>query len=360
MFRMVESGLPLGKVLVGVVTLGIVAAVVVFSVGRNDGQGISGTHFLASVANNAFAPLNDPAIGGVGGVFSAQSGAVPTLSSATSGTERPLITGGKQVDVFFAADQANVDAVIPATDGGTCTIGGAVSTCPGIASTKALYAVGRLAIFSCAGAWSVGGAATSSPACKASPVVMPDGGAPDTIRDVVDLLVDLTDRPTFKLSLADPDVAPYGFAARQALTANNGAGPVEGGGTGITASQFNDFVATGRIVLAIGITGAKTNVSGNTNGTQVGLIAVSSVARVLWSPAVTAPPYATSLASSTPDPNPWKVVDQPGNYAPIDQYAVAIRRSTPDAVRQAAAQAFISFVRGQGQVVLGTYGYTHI
>jgi molybdate transport system substrate-binding protein len=109
----------------------------------------------------------------LGGRFTEETGVEVTFSFGSSGQLREQIVNGAPFDVFASANVEFVDAVIEAGRGDP--------------ATKADYAIGRLAL------WSPPG------------VELP--GAID----------DLTDPRYERIAIANPEHAPYGLAAEQAL-----------------------------------------------------------------------------------------------------------------------------------------------
>lgn len=106
-------------------------------------------------------------------VFTAASGIRVTFSFGSSGQLREQIVNGAPFDLFASANVAFVDAV--------------VASGRGIAETQADYALGRIVLWT------------------------PEGiEAPDSIEDLAN--------PRFRrIAIANPDHAPYGLAAEQAL-----------------------------------------------------------------------------------------------------------------------------------------------
>ena len=110
----------------------------------------------------------------IGGAFERASGDPVAFSFGSTGLLAKQIEGGAPFDVFAAADVSFVDEVVRA---GACD-----------EETRTLYARGRLAI------WVRGTTVTP----------------PTSLRDLTD--------PRFqRIAIANPEHAPYGLAARQAL-----------------------------------------------------------------------------------------------------------------------------------------------
>lgn len=119
-----------------------------------------------------------------------------------------------------------------------------------------------------------------------------------------------------RLAIANPDLAPYGAAARQVLT-----------GLGLW-ERFADRVVMGE---TIGQAHAMV-ASGNA---ELGFVALSSLAR----------PGEPAAGSR------WEV--PPGLHDPIRQDAVLLAR----AAGNPAARGFLAFLRGEGRDVVASYGY---
>jgi len=104
--------------------------------------------------------------------FAAKTGNKITFSPGSSGKLAAQIREGAPFDVFFSANTGFVDQVV---ESGAC-----------LGETKALYARGRVVLW------------------------VPQGEAPATLADLKD--------PRFvKIAIANPEHAPYGLAAKQAM-----------------------------------------------------------------------------------------------------------------------------------------------
>ncbi|WP_291379940.1 molybdate ABC transporter substrate-binding protein [Demequina sp.] len=114
-----------------------------------------------------------PAFEELGATFEAETGTKVTFSFGSSGQLREQILGGAPFDLFASANVEFVDDVI---EGGR-----------GVATTKADYASGRIVL------WAPTGVAL-----------------PRSIED-------LTEQQYRRLVIANPEHAPYGLAAQQAL-----------------------------------------------------------------------------------------------------------------------------------------------
>lgn len=114
-----------------------------------------------------------PAFEELGARFEAETGTAVTFSFGSSGQLREQIINGAPFDLFASANEQFVDDVIEAGRG--------------IAATKAEYALGRIVLS-----------------------VPPGGTLPASIDE-------LADRRYRRIAIANPEHAPYGLAAMQAL-----------------------------------------------------------------------------------------------------------------------------------------------
>ncbi|MCB2412445.1 molybdate ABC transporter substrate-binding protein [Demequina sp. TTPB684] len=114
-----------------------------------------------------------PAFEELGEVFEASTGTKVTFSFGSSGQLREQILNGAPFDLFASADVAYVDDVI--------------ASGRGVAATKADYAMGRIVLWASEG------------------VALPHA------------IEDLTDEQYRRVAIANPQHAPYGLAAQQAL-----------------------------------------------------------------------------------------------------------------------------------------------
>lgn len=197
----------------------------------------------------------------------------PTLIVGSTGRHFAQIRAGAPFDLFVAADVERPRRL--------CESGEAV------AASRFTYALGRLAL------WAPGLDAPS--------------GAPWT---------DLLDDPDLRhLALADPRVAPYGQAARQALQHAGRWDPLEDRRViGRSVGQAWQFVASG--------------------AAEAGLLA-----------------YSQTLVDTDPD-DVWLVPDD--LYDPIEQQAVLLDRARDNA----AAKRFLAFLRSTAAAgVIASYGY---
>jgi molybdate transport system substrate-binding protein len=111
----------------------------------------------------------------IGETFEKQTGKTVTFTFGSSGNLAKQIAQGAPYDVFAAANVAFIDEVVKA------------DACDG--ATKAMYARGRIVV------WTKKGSSVAAPAA----------------------LADLKDARFAKIAIANPEHAPYGKAAKQAL-----------------------------------------------------------------------------------------------------------------------------------------------
>jgi len=202
--------------------------------------------------------------------FRARSGVALTPVFGSTGNLAAQISAGAPVDLFFAADESFIDRLIGE---------GAVD-----AASRVVYAYGRLAL------------------------VAPEG------RPVPDGLPSLTDPRYAVVAIANPDHAPYGRAAREALEA-----------AGVLAQ------VSPRLVFADNVRHAL----------QFATTGNADVAMV-------------SLGLLPPDARGPHTVVPEALHAPLRQVAGAVRGSG----RGAAARAFLAFVvSAAGQEILVRYGF---
>lgn len=206
----------------------------------------------------------------LGAFYQEESGARVTFVFDSTGTLAQQIRNGAPFDVFAAADEITIDSLMEAglLDG----------------DTRRLYAQGQLVL-----------------------VVNRESGV------VANTLEDLDDPPVTRIAIANPEHAPYGQAAIQALK---------------TAGLWE--AVEGKLVWAENVRQALQFVQ--TGNASVGLVA-RSIAEV---PEVSSVAVPATL------------------YAPINQAMAVVQNST----RPAAARAFVDFVTGPvGRQVLKRYGY---
>ncbi|MCZ0973745.1 hypothetical protein [Streptomyces noursei] len=301
------------------------------------------TAFTANASSQVGGFWNKPAIdtstmrGITSGSLRQQLKSAGPYTTCDPSSSNNCVNGPLHIDAFLSADEANVDAVIPTVDGGTCTASGSVE-CNGDITSKHPVAVGHLAIYSCSGSWAgsthgddpsnagspplafgadangSGNGKSQSPRCDASPIA---GGAPTTIPGVVSWLATSGHR----ISVADPASAPFGAASKQALIQNGFSWVASGAGQNVfTGSACDSAGAACKVRLESGISQVRGAVTANAGGnTQLGLVAKSNVVQVSWT--------SSSLSSTTGnDPNTWTDVDPSAysDYGDIQQFGVAL------------------------------------
>lgn len=301
------------------------------------------TPFTANTASQIGGFWNKPAIdtstmrGITSGSLRQQLKSAGPYTTCNPSSSNNCVDGPLHIDAFLSADKANVDAVIPTSDGGTCTASGSVE-CNGDIASRYPVAIGRLAIYSCSGSWAgstkgddpsnagspplalgadangSGNGKTQSPRCDASPV---SGGAPTTISGVVSWLATSGHR----IAVADPASAPFGAASKQALTQNGFSWVDSGAGQNVFRGSACDSAGTAcKVRLESGISQVRGAVTANAGGnTQLGLVAKSNIVNVSWT--------SSSLNGTTGnDPNTWTELASSAysGYGPIEQYGVAL------------------------------------
>lgn len=202
--------------------------------------------------------------------FERKTRSAVTLVLGSTGMLAQQIRNGAPADVFFAANESFVTDL--AKENLT------------LRQTHALYARGRIATV----------------ALEASPIR-------------IDTLTDLADARVRRISIANPQHAPYGLAARQALESAGLWKTVEAKLVfGENVQQAVQFVRSG--------------------SADAGIVARSVV---------------------TGDDLQWKLVDD-RLHKPLDQMAVVLARTK----QPGAAMSFIQFVNGvQGRFVLRQFGF---
>ncbi|MEV7583330.1 hypothetical protein ACIRUY_35505 [Streptomyces erythrochromogenes] len=301
------------------------------------------TPFTANPASQVGGFWNKPAIdtstmrGITSGSLRQQLKSAGPYTTCNPSSSNNCVDGPLHIDAFLSADATNVDAVIPTSDGGTCTASGSVE-CNGDVTSRHLVAIGRLAIYSCNGSWAgstkgddpsnaaspplalgadangSGNGKAQSPRCDASPV---SGGAPTTIPAVVTWLGTSGNR----IAVADPASAPFGAASKQALVQNGFTWTDSGPGQNVFRGSACDSAGTAcKVRLESGISQVRGAVTANAGGnTQLGLVAKSNVVNVSWT--------SSSLNGTTAnDPNTWTEVNPSAysGYGDIEQYGVAL------------------------------------
>ncbi|WP_234319332.1 hypothetical protein [Streptomyces sp. NRRL S-237] len=301
------------------------------------------TPFTANTASQIGGFWNKPAIdtstmrGITSGSLRQQLKSAGPYTTCNPSSSNNCVDGPLHIDAFLSADKTNVDAVIPTSDGGTCTASGSVE-CNGDIASRYPVAIGRLAIYSCSGSWAgstkgddpsnagspplalgadangSGNGKAQSPRCDASPV---SGGAPTTISGVVSWLATSGRR----IAVADPASAPFGAASKQALTQNGFSWVDSGAGQNVFRGSACDSAGTAcKVRLESGISQVRGAVTANAGGnTQLGLVAKSNIVNVSWT--------SSSLNGTTGnDPNTWTELASSAysGYGPIEQYGVAL------------------------------------
>jgi molybdate transport system substrate-binding protein len=217
-----------------------------------------------------------PAFEALGERYTAAGGGEVVFDFGSSGQLAQRIREGAPFDVFASADVAYVDDVVGA---GT-----------GDASTQRTYAYGRLVIWSPEERWA-------------------------GWEDLTDLAVDAD---ITNLAIANPDHAPYGRAAQEALVAAGALDAVQD-----------------RLVLGENISDTQRLVE--TGNADVGIIALS-----------------LAIAAEERGVGRWVEVD-PDLHDPLQQDLVV---TATDPARAAAARAFVDLVASDaGREVMGRYGF---
>jgi molybdate transport system substrate-binding protein len=213
------------------------------------------------------------AFGELGATFERDTGTTVTFSFGSSGQLATQITNGAPFDVFASANVAFVDEVVGAGRADE--------------STVVTYAFGRLVVFS------------------------GSSGA-----DAVTTLAGLADPAVRSVAIANPEHAPYGVAAEQALR----------------SAGVYDQVAP-KLVLGEN---------------------VSDTLRLATSGNADAAIVARSLVTGE-DEARWALIDQ-STHEPLEQTLVV---TGFDPARTAAAQAFAAFVTSPtGRAVLDRHGFS--
>ncbi|MER5867068.1 hypothetical protein [Kitasatospora sp. NPDC002040] len=301
------------------------------------------TAFSANAASQVGGFWNKPAIdtstmrGITSGSLRQQLKSAGPYTTCNPSVSNNCVDGPLHIDAFLSADATNVDAVIPVSDGGTCTASGSVE-CNGLVSSRHAVAIGHLAIYSCSGSWAgstkgddpsnagspplafgadangSGNGKAQSPRCDAAAVT---GGAPTTMSGVVSWL----GTSGHRIAVADPASAPFGAASKQALIQNGFSWVASGVGQNVFTGNACDSAGTAcKVRLESGISQVRGAVTANAGGnTQLGLVAKSNIMHVSWS--------SSSLSGTTGnDPNTWTDVDSSAysGYGEIEQYGVAL------------------------------------
>lgn len=193
-------------------TLRFALLVLVFAFASCKKEPSSGSSGAASTAPIKVAAASDLAFAfkEVGAAFTAKTGAEVTFTFGSTGQLAKQISEGAPYDVFAAANVSFVDEVVKA------------EACDG--ATKAMYARGRIVV------WSKKSGGVAAPAA----------------------LKDLEDPRFVKIAIANPEHAPYGRAAKQALEASGLWDRVQPKIVyGENISQTLQFAQTGNVEAAI-------------------------------------------------------------------------------------------------------------
>ena len=217
-----------------------------------------------------------PAFTALGEQFAAETGAQVTFSFGSSGQLAQQALEGAPFDLFASADAGYVEQVLA---GGR-----------GDAATRSTYAFGRIAIWARADAW----------------------GGWASLDDVV------ADAGVTTLAIANPEHAPYGLAARQALE---------------TAGLWER--ARPRLVYGENVTDTqRLAASGNADAAVVAL--------------------SLALAADEQGTGRWRLVPEDA-HAPLQQELVV---TAEDPARAALAARFVAHVSStEGRAVMRRYGF---
>ncbi|MFO7547939.1 MAG: molybdate ABC transporter substrate-binding protein [Acidimicrobiia bacterium] len=215
-----------------------------------------------------------PAFEEIGALYTADTGHEVIFDFGSSGQLAQRIIEGSPVDVYASANVSFVERVLESGRGDP--------------ATKATYAFGRITIWSRTDRWR----------------------GWSTLDDVVS-------DPTVRfVAIANPEHAPYGLAAKEAL---------ESSGLWETASEK----------LVFGENISDTQRLADTGDADVAVVALS-------------------LALAAGDRGAWVPIDD-GLHAPLEQALVVV---TDDPDRTEAARAFAEFVNGEaGRAVMVRYGF---
>ncbi|MEX2528814.1 MAG: molybdate ABC transporter substrate-binding protein [Gemmatimonadota bacterium] len=211
-------------------------------------------------------------------LYEERTGDEVDLVLGSTGNLAAQIRNGAPADVFFSANEAFLDGLMDA---------GLMDP-----TSRAVYAVGRLVL------------------------VAPPGREPPTD------LHQLSSRPDSLVALANPEHAPYGMAAREALQT-----------VGLWEDLRGVNGSSGRLVLGENV--VQTHQLVTTGNADVGVVALGLVVGLPG------------------PPTPYTLVDN-AVHAPLRQAAGVVR----DSPRRERAQAFLDFVLSEeGQALLQRYGF---
>jgi molybdate transport system substrate-binding protein len=211
-----------------------------------------------------------PAFQEIGGLFTQQTGINVDFTFGSTGQLAQQIEAGAPVDVFAAANVSYVDQL---TEAGLIVPG-----------TKAIYGRGRIVLW-----------------------MLPESSF------AIEHVADLTDPGVRRIAIANPDHAPYGVAAREAMQ---------------TAGAWNELQP--KLVLG-------ENVRDTLRFAETGNVDVAFVA----------------LSLAIQGNGRWVLIPE-DQHKPIDQ-ALAVIKGTP---HEREARAFADFVNSEsGRAVMRRYGF---
>jgi molybdate transport system substrate-binding protein len=211
-----------------------------------------------------------PAFQEIGGLFTQQTGINVDFTFGSTGQLAQQIEAGAPVDVFAAANVSYVDQL---TEAGLIVPG-----------TKAIYGRGRIVLW-----------------------MLPESSF------AIEHVADLTDPDVRRIAIANPDHAPYGVAAREAMQ---------------TAGAWNELQP--KLVLG-------ENVRDTLRFAETGNVDVAFVA----------------LSLAIQGNGRWVLIPE-DQHKPIDQ-ALAVIKGTP---HEREARAFADFVNSEsGRAVMRRYGF---
>jgi molybdate transport system substrate-binding protein len=210
----------------------------------------------------------------IGKAFTAETGHTAIFTTGSTGKLYAQISEGAPFEVLLSADAKTPERI--EKDGN------------GVAGSRFTYAIGGLAL------WSV-----------------------DAGRIGADPKAALTDAATLKIAIANPDLAPYGVAARQAL-------------------QFMGVWEDVQPKIAMGENIGQAFAMTQSGAAQIGFVALSAVKNP-------GKPVAGSLFEV---PQAW--------FEPIRQDAILLKKGEGNE----AAKAFLEFLRGpEAREIAASFGY---
>lgn len=251
--------------------IGALLALLAAACGGGSGALTAGDPLLVAGASDLV-----PAFTVLGETFEDATGAPVTFNFSSSGLLAQQLVEGAPMDAFASADSSFVERVLDAGVGDP--------------ATRATYAVGRITIWSTEQAW----------------------GGWDDLRALV------ADEDVSTIAIANPEHAPYGRAARQALEAAGVWEAVE------PRLVYGENVSDAQRLVA----------SGNADA---GVVALS-----------------LALAAGERGEGSWVLVEQE-LHAPLRQEIVV---TAPDPGRAALARRFVEHVNSeQGRAVMRRFGF---